>query len=64
MDFILCLLSVLQSTNGLSDPAETGEDGAIFAVGADPARPAWLLLCCLGGGGSVTQELSHNPTTG
>lgn len=63
MDFILCLLSVLQSTNCLSGPAVAGDDGAISAVGADPARPAWLLLCCLGGGGSVTQELSHNPTT-
>lgn len=47
------------------EPAGAGEDGVICAVGADPARPAWLLLCCLrGGGGSVTPELSHSPTTG
>lgn len=64
MDFILCLLSGLQCANCLSGPAEAGEDGAISAVGADPARPAWLLLCCLGGGGSVAQELSRSPTTG
>lgn len=61
MGWILGLLSGLQSADYVCEAAIAGEDGAVCAVGADPARPAWLLLCCLGGGGgSLTQELSHN----
>lgn len=46
----LALLSVLMSAKCACEPAGAGEDGVICAVGADPARPAWLLLCCLRGG--------------
>lgn len=43
----------------------TERDVAVCSARSLHTLPGWLLLCCrVGGGGSITQELSHNQNSG